>query len=126
MYSKLGGINSDAALIGAMPRDGKEMEAFYDAQDTDQGQDMAVTEAHGTYYSRLAEALGRSPANLPQFLRMIHAFHFVDNVDESPWLCGLASDIYEAHPKQYMVAVGRVGKDYKKEALECRQPSDMP
>src|ERR1700738_4820524 len=87
VYSKLGGLESDTVLIGAMPSDGKEMKAFYDSQDTNQGQDMLVTEAYNTFYSRLAEALGRNPSKLPQFLRMIHAFHFVDNVDEWPWLC---------------------------------------
>jgi hypothetical protein len=85
MYSSLEGPNPDAILIGAMPSNGKEMEALYDAQDTKQGQDMAVTEAYYTFYTRLADALGRNPERLPQFLRMIHAFDYVDKVDESPW-----------------------------------------
>lgn len=126
VYTKLGGVDSDGALIGAMPSDGKEMEALYDSQDTNQGQDMLVTEAYNTFYSRLAEALGRNPSKLPQFLRMIHAFHFVDNVDEWPWLCGLASKIYKAHPREYAVAAAQAGKDYRKEALDCRVPPDAP
>ncbi len=86
MYSKLEGTNPDAVLINAMPNTGKEMETLYDAQDTKLGQDMAVTEAYNTFYTRLADALGRNPECLPQFLRMIHVFHYVDNVDEWPWL----------------------------------------
>jgi hypothetical protein len=126
MYSKLGGPNRDALLIGAMPSDDREMKALYDSQDTSQGQDMRVTEAYNSFYSRLADALGRNPAKLPQFLRMIHPFHFVDNADESPWLCGLASTIYKAHPRKYMTAVAQVEVDFKKEALECRNPPDAP
>ena len=125
-YSKLRGRNSDVVLIQAMPIDGREMEAFYDSQDTNQGQDTQVTEAYNTYYSRLAAAVGRNPAKLPQFLRMIHAFHFVDNVDESPWLCVLASTIYKAHRHDYMAAVAQVEAEYKKESLECRNPPDIP
>ena len=126
MYSKLGGPNPDPVLIGAMPTNGEEMQALYDAQDTAHGQDMAVTEARNEFYSKLTNALSRNPAKLPQFLRMIHAFHFVDNVDEWPWLCGLASTIFKAHPSEYMNAVGSVGKDYEKEALECKEPPDAP
>jgi hypothetical protein len=69
MYSSLEGPNPDPILIGAMPSNGKEMEALYDAQDTKQGQDMAVTEAYYTFYTRLADALGRNPerlASVPQ------------------------------------------------------------
>lgn len=87
---------------------------------------MAVTEARNRFYPQLADALGRNPEKLPQFIRMIHAYHFVDNVDEAPWLCGLASTIFKSHPKQYMAAAARVGGDYEKEALECREPPDAP
>jgi hypothetical protein len=126
MYSKLGGVKPDAVLTGAMPSDGEEMVAFYDSQDTKQGQDMAVTGAYHAFYSRLSIALGRDPVKLPQFLRMIHAFNFVDNVDEWPLLCGLAAKIYKVHPREYMAAVGQVEPEYKQEALECRKPPEAP
>jgi hypothetical protein len=126
MYSKLGGMNPAAVLISAVPTSGKEMEALYDAQDTKQGQDMAVTEAYHRFYSHLADALERNPERLPQFLRMIHAFDFVDNVDEWPWLCGLASKIYKAHPDAYMSAVNRLQPKFKREAMDCKQPPDAP
>jgi hypothetical protein len=86
LYSKLGAADQDAVLLNAMPSTGKEMEALYDAQDTRIGQDMAVTNAYSEYYPALAGAVARHPQYLPQFLRMIHSFHFVDNVDEWPWL----------------------------------------
>src|SRR5262249_30856291 len=124
MYSKLGGPNPDPILISAMPSNGKEMEALYDAQDTEHEQDMAVTEAYDRFYSRLADATGRNPERLPQFLRMIHAFHFVDNADESPWLCGLASRIYDAHPKTYISAVSRLEPEFRSDAMNCRRPPD--
>jgi hypothetical protein len=126
MYSSLGGPNPDAVLIGAMPSNGKEMEVLYDAQDTKQGQDMAVTEARNAFYTQLADALGRSPERLPQFLRIIHAFHYVDNVDEWPWLCGLASKIYDNHPDAYISAIKRLESSFKQEAMDCKQAPDAP
>ena len=126
MYTKLEGPDHDAVLISAMPTDGKEMEALYHAQDTRQGQDMAVTEAYNTFYTRLADALGRNPERLPQFLRMIHAFHYVDIVDEWPWLCGLASKIYDTHPDAYISAATRLEPAFKQEAMDCKQAPDAP
>ena len=126
MYSSLGGPNPDATLMGAMPSNGREMEAFYNAQDTKQGQDMAVTEARNTFYTRLADALGRNPERLPQFLRMIHAFHYTDNVDEWPWLCGLASKIYNAHSDAYISAANRLEPAFKQETMDCKQAPDAP
>lgn len=125
-YSSLGGLNSDAVLIGAMPSNGEEMEALYDAQDTKQGQDMAVTEARSSFYTGLAGALGRHPERLPQFLRMIHAFHYIDNVDEWPWLCGLASKIYDSYPDAYVSAVNRLEPAFKREAIDCKQAPEAP
>ena len=109
-----------------MPRNGEEMEALYNYQHTEQGQDMAVTKAYDTFYTRLADALDRNPEKLPQFLKMIHAFHYVDIVDEWPWLCGLASKIYDHHPAAYMSAVSRLDPGFKSEAMDCRQPPDAP
>lgn len=126
MYSSLGGPNPDAVLIGAMPSNGKEMEALYDAQDTKHGQDMAVTEAYDSFYTRLADALGRNPEQLPQFLRMIHAFHYVDIVDEWPELCGLASKIYDTHPDAYTSAVNKLEPAFRREAMDCKQAPDAP
>jgi hypothetical protein len=102
------------------------MEALYHAQQTEQGQDMAVTEAYDIFYTRLADALGRHPKRLPQFFRMVHAFHYVDIVDEWPWLCGLASKIYDAHPGAYTSAVGRLEPEFKSQALQCKQAPDAP
>ena len=126
MYTKLEGPNPEAILISAMPIDGKEMEALYHAQDTNQGQDTAVTEAYNTFYTQLADALGRHPERLPQFLRMIHAFHYVDNVDEWPWLCGLASKIYNTHSDAYISAVSKLEHEFKGEAMDCRKAPDAP
>ena len=126
VHFKLRGANSDTILINALPSNGKEMEALYDAQGTRQGQDMAVTDAYSTFYSAVSHALLRRPEQLPQFLRMIHAFHYVDNVDEWPWLCELASKVYDAAPQQYMRAVKQVEREYRQEALDCRKPPDAP
>jgi len=126
MYAKLRGPNANSVLISAMPSDGKEMEALYHAQDTKQGQDMAVTEAYNTFYTQLAGALERNPERLPQFLRMIHAFNYVDIVDEWPWLCGLASKIYDAHPDAYISAVNRLEPAFRQEAADCKQAPDAP
>lgn len=126
LYFKLGVANQDVVLLNAMPSDGKEMETFYNAQDTRQGQDKAVTEAYSEFYPALAGAVARHPQKLPKFLRMIHAFHFVDNVDESPWLCGLASGIYHANPDEYLKAVQQVEPGFREESLACKQPPDAP
>jgi hypothetical protein len=126
MYSKLGGPNPDVVLIDAMPSDGKEMEALYHGQDTQQGQDMTVTKAYDAFYTWLADALGRHPEELPRFLRMIHAFHYVDIVDEWPWLCGLASKIYDTHPDAYISAVSKLEHEFRSEAMDCKQPPDAP
>ena len=126
IYLKLKGSNSDAMLIHAMPADGSEMEALYKAQDTKQGQDMAVTEAYTAYYTNLADAVGRDPERLPQFQKMIHAFNFVDIVDEWPWLCGLASKIYDAHPDAYISAASKLGPKFRQEALDCKEAPDAP
>ncbi len=126
MYTKFKGPISDSVLIGVMPSDGKEMEAFYQAQDTAQGQDMAVSEAYNIFYTQLAEALGRHPEKLPQFLRMIHAFHYVDNVDEWPWLCGLASKIYDTHPISYKAAAKSLKSEFRRDAVDCEQVPDAP
>jgi hypothetical protein len=123
IYSKLRGPNADAVLLAALPSNGREMETFYDAQDTDEGQDKAVTAAYYAFYKGISKAVIRRSALLPQFLRMIHAFHYIDNVDEWPMLCDLAQKIYVAAPKQYMRAVNRVELEYREEALECREGS---
>jgi hypothetical protein len=126
MHLRLGGPNPDTMLVRAMPADGSEMAALYKAQDTKQGQDMAVTEAYSAYYTNLADAVGRDPERLPQFLKMIHAFNFVDIVDEWPWLCGLASNIYDAHPDAYISAAKKLGPKFRQEALDCKEPPDAP
>ena len=125
-YANLKGRNPDAVLIRAMPVNGKEMEALYDAQDTRQGQDMAVTQAYGTFYTQLANALRRHPQRLPQFFKMIHSFHYVDNVDEWPILCELASRIYDTHPDEYKRAASRLSPQFRREAMECKQAPDVP
>jgi len=125
-YFKLNGANRDDTLLNAMPSNGEEMKALYDAQDTQQGHDMVVTNAYNGYYSALAEIIIRHPEHLPQFLRMIHAFHFIDNVDEWPQLCGLASKAYKAHPKHYLNSVRKLEPEFRQEALACRNPPDVP
>jgi hypothetical protein len=130
-YCELRGVNADSVLFDAMPSNGTEMESLYDAQDiydrqgVVQRQDMAVTNAYNAFYTCLAGALKRNPERLPRFLEMIHSFDFVD-VDEWPWLCGLASDIYEAHPRDYMAAVNKLKGKSRTEALDCRQAPDAP
>ena len=126
MYVQLRGSSPDAMLIRAMPADGGEMEALYKAQDTKQGQDMAVTEAYSAYYTNLADALSRDPERLPQFLKMIHAFNLVDIVDEWPWLCGLASKIYDANPRVYISAANKLDPKFRQQALDCKEPPDAP
>ena len=126
MYVKLGGRNPDPVLLDAMPHSGKEMETLYDAQDTTQGQDMAVTDAYNNYYVHLADALEHNPEKLPEFLKMIHAFDSVDNVDEWPSLCGLASKIYDARPDAYISAVNKLGPEFKQQAIDCKKPPDAP
>lgn len=126
MYYRLHGANADAVLLNALPDNGREMEDLYAAQDTRAGQDMAVTEAYNTFYTALSNVLARRPEQIPQFLRMIHAFHYVDNVDEWPWLCGLASNVYAAAPQQYRSAVKHVEKEYRKEASACEKPPEAP
>jgi hypothetical protein len=101
-------------------------EALYDAQDTRAGQDRAVTKAYREYYPALANAVARHPLYLPQFLRMIHGLQFVDNVDEWPSLCGLASKIYKAHPGKYLTAVKKVEPRFRKESSACKQRPDAP
>jgi hypothetical protein len=125
-YYKLGGNNADSLLLKTLPTDGKQMQQFYEAQNTREGQDMAVTKAYTTFYEASADAIAKYPSYLPHFLRMIHSFHYVDNVDEWPWLCGLASKIYKKVPKQYMTAVGKLELEDRKEALNCRQAPDAP
>lgn len=126
LYSKLTTANSDRLLLDSMPSTGEQMEALYDAQDTRGGQDMAVTKAYSEYYPALADAVARHPLYLPQFLRTIHSFHFVDNVDEWPWLCGLASKIYQAHPSEYLTAVKQVEPRFRRESAVCKEPPDAP
>jgi hypothetical protein len=125
-YYKLGGRNADSLLLRSLPRDGKQMKHLYEAQDTREGQDMAVTEAYNTFYEASADAVVKHPLYLPHFLRMIHSFNYEDNVDEWPWLCGLASKIYSRVPQQYMTAVGKLERAYRKDALNCREGPDAP
>jgi hypothetical protein len=125
-YHKLGGNDADSLLLKSLPIDGKQMQQFYESQNTREGQDMAVTVAYTTFYEATAKAVANHPSYLPHFLRMIHSFNYVDNVDEWPWLCGLASEIYSRVPKQYMTAVGKLEPQYRKEALNCRREPDAP
>jgi hypothetical protein len=43
-----------------------------------------------------------------------------------PWLCGLASKIYDAHPAAYISAVNRLAPAFKQEALDCKKAPDAP
>jgi hypothetical protein len=132
MYCKLRGPDADSVLIASMPDNGREMDSFYDSQDIYDAQgnvqwhDEAVNDAYHAYYRCLADAVARNPDELPRFLEMIHSFDYVDNVDEWPWLCGLASRLYQIHPRQYMIAATKLSGELRSEAIACRVPPDAP
>jgi hypothetical protein len=125
-YSQLHGTNPDRLILLSLPKNGSEMEQLYDAQDTAKGQDMAVSSLFFKYYEAVAKAVTRNPKYLPHFLRMIHSFDEVDNVDEWPDLCGLASKIYVEKPREYMSAAASLEPKYRKEAFDCRVAPDAP
>jgi hypothetical protein len=125
-YVELKGKDADSVLLSSLPNNGKQMEQLYGAQDTRDGQDLAVTDAYNTFYKAVSQAVRRRPEHLPHFLRMIHAYHYVDNVEEWPHLCELASTIYDQIPSQYIVAVKALEPEYRREALDCRKPLDAP
>src|SRR4051812_38454505 len=45
-YVELKGKDADSVLLRSLPNNGKQMEQLYEAQDTRDGQDLAVTEAY--------------------------------------------------------------------------------
>ena len=121
MYFKLKGEGSDFVLLQALPKNGQEMEDLSEAQYAKEGdllfdgRDNAAIDAYFGYYEAVTEAVARHPQYLPHFLRLINGSY-----DEYVNMCAWASEIYEKIPKEYMKAVGKLGRQYRDDALYCR------
>jgi hypothetical protein len=124
---KLGMANSDLTLLAALPKNGEEMEEFYDRQGAN-GKYPLVSRSFSDFYTFAAKAVVRHPEYLPSFLIVVSEFNStpVDNADEWTDLCEAAHYIYVHRPSEYMRAVRRIAAPYRAAALRCREGSDVP
>jgi hypothetical protein len=124
---KLRIANCDVGLLSALPKNGKEMEEFYDRQGANE-QYPLVSRSFSDFYAFAAKAVVRHPEYLPSFLTVISEFNSkpVDNVDERTQLCEAARYMYARRPSEYTKAVTRIAVPYRATALKCREGSAVP